>query len=54
MFKLGISYDVNDHVYSKVKIHLTLYGFCQYRSNVDFDIDVLMLILTWTFNYLRS
>jgi len=31
---ISLSYDVNDHVYSKVRIRLTSYsyGFGQYRS----------------------
>jgi len=35
-----LSYDVNDYIYSKVKIHLTLYGFSQYRSYMDFNLKL--------------
>jgi len=32
----SVSYDVNDRVYAKVKIHLTSYGFSRHRSCRDF------------------
>jgi len=42
-----LSYDVNDHVYSKVKIYLTSYGFSQYRST-----RILTLSCTDLYGYL--
>jgi len=44
---ISLSYDVNDHVYSKVKIHLISYGFNQYREVTRF----LTLSLTDLYGY---
>jgi len=37
----------------KIKIHPASYGFSQYRSYTDFDInlDGFIQILAWTFDY---
>jgi len=36
---VSLSYDVNDHVYSKSKSTLTSYGFSHYWSYSDFGIS---------------
>jgi len=46
------SYDVIDHVYSKVTIHITSYGYSQYRSNTNFCIKlngIMRILAYWTF-----
>jgi len=37
---ISLSYDVNDHVYFKVKIHLTSHGFIEYQSYSNFEINL--------------